>query len=144
MKQAAFLALRGLFTVFCLLTSVYCLLAFLPFTYQQVIEFKVVGWTGDFAVLHPWLFWVAFLGASWTLVHDYRRGTRALVAGFLIAGAVSGIVLALAPLLAGIRNEYRSLVWAGVWLAPLWWVAAVDLAAAGRRLTWDGGKETEK
>lgn len=138
MTRVVFLACRGLFTLVCLLTSVYCLLAFLPFTYQNVIEFKVVGWTGDFALLHPWLWWIALIGAAWTIADDYRAGTRALVVGFLIAGAASGVALVASPLLAGIRNEFRSLVWAGLWLAPLWWIAAIDLLGAGRHLRWNG------
>jgi len=143
MTRAVFLACRGLFTLVCLVTSLYCLLAFLPFTYQNVIEFKVVGWTGAFALLHPWIWWIALVAAAWTMTEDYRPGTRALVVGFLIAGAASGIALVVSPLLAGIQNEFRSLVWAGVWLAPLWWVAVIDFMGPGSRLRWNGRDEQD-
>ena len=137
-SRAMLLVSRAVFTGYCLLTSVYCMLAFLPFTYQQVIEFKVVGWTGDFAQWHPWLFWIAFVCVAWTLDDEFRPGMRTIVVGFLASGVVAGVVLALRPLLAGITNEYRSLIWAAVWLAPIWWVAIVDLFGAGRRLVWRG------
>lgn len=138
-----FLVARAVFTAYCLLTSVYCLLAYLPFTYQQVIEFKVVGWTGPFARLHPWLFWIALGCAAWTLAKDYRAGARAPVVAFAAAGVAAGCVLAVSPLLAGIRNEGRSLAWAAVWLLPLWWMALIDLMHAGRRLSWRGVRPGE-
>lgn len=143
MTRVGFLACRALFTLFCLLTSAYCLVAFLPFTYQNVIEFKLVGWTGEFALLHPWLSWVALVAAAWTMADDYRPGTRALVVGFMIAGVASGSVLVMSPLLGGIRNEFRSLVWAGVWLVPLWWVALIDLVGPGWRLHWNGRDDSD-
>jgi arylsulfatase A-like enzyme len=138
-----FVVLRLVFTAFCLLTSFYCLLAYLPFTYQQMIEGKVVAWPGVFAQLHPWLFWIGFACGAWTLARDCRPGTRGRVAGFVASGVISGIVLTCSPLLAGIRNEFRSLVWAAVWLVPLWWIAAIDLAGPGRRLTWRAADDGE-
>ena len=140
-SRPVFLVARGIFTGFCLVTSVYCMLAFLPFTYQQVIESKLFGWTGGFATLHPWLFWVAFICGAWTLDDEFRPGMRLAVVGFLVAGVVSGIVLVVSPLLAGITNEFRSLIWSAVWLLPLWWVALIDLFGAGRRLAWRGATE---
>ena len=70
MRAARLLALRGVFSAFCLLTSVYCLLAFVPFTYQQFIEARLVGWLGDFAVLHPLLAWLALICAAWTIAES--------------------------------------------------------------------------
>lgn len=136
-RGVGFVVARLVFTAFCLLTSVYCLLAYLPFTYQQVIEFKVAGWTGSFAQFHPWLFWAAFACAGWTLVPDRRSRASGLLAGFFLgAGAVAGAILAFSPLLAAIQNDFRSLVWALAWLLPLWWVAIIDMAGPGRRLSW--------
>jgi len=131
-----FLALRLSFVAFCLVTSLYCLIAFIPFTYQQVIEFQVVGWTLVFARYHPAFYWAAFACAAWTLRDDYRPGTRVLTAGVLGAGVVAGAVLTARPLLATLGNEAAALTWAGVWLLPPGLVALVDLAGAGRRITW--------
>ncbi len=131
-----FLLPRLVFAGFCFITSLYCLVAFIPFTYQQVIEFQVVSWTSAFAQFHPWLYWVAFACAAWTLCDDYRPGTRALVAVVLAAGAASGIALAVSPLLTGLHNDLASLVWSAVWLVPLCAVALVDLAVAGRTIAW--------
>lgn len=142
-RGIGFVVARLVFTGFCLLTSVYCLLAYLPFTYLQVIEFKVAGWTGSFAQFHPWLFWAAFACVGWTLVPERRSRASGLLAGFLGAGVVAGAILAFSPLLAGIQNEFRSLVWASAWLLPLWWVAIIDMAGPGRRLSWSAADGRE-
>ena len=131
------------FVVFCLLTSVFCLLAYLPFTFQQVIEFQVISGTTLFARVHPWLYWLAFACALLTLAGDYRSGARARVLWFTGAGVAAGIVLALFPLLAGIRNVTRNLVWACLWLVPLWWIAIIDLAGPGARLEWRAAREDD-
>lgn len=131
-----FLVPRLIFAAFCFITSLYCVIAFVPFTYQQIIEFQVVSWTSVFARFHPWLYWVAFACAAWTLCDDYRPGTRALVVAVLAAGAAAGVALAVFPLLTGLGNEPVSLVWAAVWLLPLCAVALVDLVGAGRRIVW--------
>lgn len=143
MNRLLFVLARAVFSAVCLLSSVYCLLAFVPFTYQQVIEFGLIGWTRQFAALHPWLWCLALLCAGWTLADDYRPGTRAHVVAFLGAGAASIVALILSPVLAGIQNAFSSLVWAGVWLAPLWWVALIDARGAGSRLPWDGSGDRD-
>jgi len=135
-SAVGFLLLRLIFATFCFITSLYCLVAFIPFTYQQVIEFQVVSWTGVFARYHPWLYWVAFGCAAWTLRDDYRPGTRGLVAAVIAAGAAAGIALVASPVLVHLGNDPSSLAWAAVWLLPLFAVALVDLAGAGRRLEW--------
>ena len=131
-----FLAPRLVFSAFCFVTSLYCLIAFIPFTYQQVIEFRVVSWTSGFAQYHPWLYWVALACAAWTLRNDYRRGTRALVATVVAAGVITGVGLSVSPLLPGLGNDAASLGWAAAWLLPLCAVALVDLAGSGRRIVW--------
>ena len=138
-----FLGLRLVFVVFCVVKSIYCVLAFIPFTYQQVIESQLVSWTVTFVRFHPWMYWIAFVSAAWTLAEDYRPGTRALVVGFLAAGAIAGAALVAFPLLATIKNEPADLVWAAVWLMPLWWLAAIDIFGPGRRLTWSSAQTGE-
>jgi len=138
-----FVVPRLVFTLFCLITSLYCLIAYVPFTYQQVIEFQVVSWTSVFARWHPWIYWVAFACGAWTLANDFRRGTRALVLTYLVAGAGFGAWLVASPLLVNLRNDQASLFWAGVWLLPVGWLALVDLAGPGRRLVWGGSDAAE-
>ncbi len=138
-----FLGLRLIFVVFCVVTSICCVLAFIPFTYQQIFEAQVVPWTVTFVRFHPWMYWIAFVSAAWTLAEDYRPGTRALVVGYLAAGAIAGAVLVAFPLLATIKNEPADLVWAAVWLMPLWWLAAIDIFGPGRRLTWSSAQTGE-
>ena len=65
-----FLVPRLIFAAFCVITSLYCLIAYIPFAYQQIIEFRVISWTGVFARFHPWLCWVASACLVWTLRDD--------------------------------------------------------------------------
>ncbi|MCX6552478.1 MAG: sulfatase-like hydrolase/transferase [Acidobacteria bacterium] len=138
------LSLRLVFVAFCFLTSAYCLMAYLPFTYQQVIDLKVIPGTGGFALLHPWLYWLALVCGAWTLADGYKPGTRFLIVGFLVTGAIGGVLLVVSPLLPGLRNESGSLVWAAIWLIPPVWTALIDFAGSRRALTWgteDSGED---
>jgi arylsulfatase A-like enzyme len=55
----AFVALRLAFVSFFFLTSLYCLLAYTPFTWTQVIQAGLLPWLGTFARLHRWLYLAA-------------------------------------------------------------------------------------
>ena len=140
---AGFVAARAAVAAFCLISTAYCLVAYIPFTYQQVIEFQVVGWTQPFAEMHPWLYLFAMLCGAWTIMGDYRPGRRVVVAGFGLAAAAAGAWLLAQPLLVNLRNEPWVLKWTFVWLLPLAWLALIDFAAAGRRLRWTSADMSE-
>jgi hypothetical protein len=55
-------AFRAVFASYWLLTVAYCVIAFVPFTYVEVIQFAFIPSLNVFARLHPWLYWIA-LGA---------------------------------------------------------------------------------
>ena len=127
--RAFFVAARLFFCAFVLVTSVYCLLAYIPFTYQWVISFNLVAWLPAFAKFHPYLYWLALGTASATLIADYKQPqTRRLVAGFVIFHAAAGGGLMLHPVLTGLQNDEISFIWSLVWLFPLAWLGAIDLA----------------
>ena len=45
-----------------LLTSIYCLIAYVPFTYEQVIKFRLISWVTTFAAIQSWLYAIAVGG----------------------------------------------------------------------------------
>ena len=137
MSRALFLAGRALFLGFWLTTAAYCLIAFVPFTYIEVIQFQVVPALSSFAKWHPYLFWVTLAAVASTLREDLGRpATRWLSIGFLAVSAVTGVALLFRPLLATLPNDASSLRYGFVALIPLAWVAIIDLLGSAGRLGW--------
>ena len=76
LAAVGFVAARILVAVFCVLSTGYCLVAYIPFTYQQVIEFQVVSWTAPFAHFHPWIFWCVAVCGAITIVRAFTKRAR--------------------------------------------------------------------
>src|SRR5215469_2905319 len=132
-----FLLARLCFAVFFLLTSAYCLLAYVPFTYHWVIECQLVSWTSAFVSFHPYLYFVAIGCGAITLVDDFRkRATKRLAVGFLCFHSAAGILLILHPLLNNLHNDETSLVCSLIVLFPLLWMAAIDWAGHKDGIDW--------
>src|SRR6266480_2179667 len=72
LRRSLFVVPRLCFCAFMLVTSAYCLLAYIPFTYQWVISFNLVGWLPGFVKFHPYLYWLALVMVGATLVPDVR------------------------------------------------------------------------
>src|SRR2546422_10023868 len=88
--RASFVGARLFFCAFILVTSVYSLLAYIPFTFQWVISFNLIAWLPAFAKFQPYLYWLAFAAVSATLINDYKQPqTRRLVVGFIIFHATA-------------------------------------------------------
>jgi|GEM_PF-476442 len=136
-RRVLFVIARLWVCAFFLLSSVYCVLAYIPFTYQWFITFNLVSWLPLFVRFHPYIYWVVMAMTAVTLVSDLRREeTRRLSAGFLLFHAAIGIVLVMRPVLSGIENDGISFIWSLAWLFPLLWLAAIDYAARARRVKW--------
>lgn len=110
--------------IYLVLTSIYCLLAFLPYTYVAVIKAPPYAWMPWFANHQALLFWLtlALLAiANWPRQHT---AGYFLTAGLL---ALLGIYLAGRPFLPGLQNNWASYCWSLVALAPLLLVAVYEL-----------------
>lgn len=128
---------RLLFGLFFLMTSSYCLLAYIPFTYQWVVKCTLVKWLPVFVKLHPFLYWIVLVPAGATLVPDLRRSqTRRLAGGFIVFHAAAGMMLLFHPLLSNLANDDRSFCWSLISLFPLLWIAAIDYAGRFSERTW--------
>lgn len=124
-----------LFGLFFLTTSSYCLLAYIPFTYQWVVKCTLVTWLPVFAEFHRFLYWVVSGALVFTLVPELRRSeTRKLTAGFVICLTAGGLLTLVWPLLPHLKNDERSFYWSLISLFPLVWLAAIDhLACQNQR-----------
>jgi nitrate reductase NapE component len=101
------------------LTSLYCLLAFLPYTYYSMIKSPAYAWMPWFAHHHDFLFWLALLAAAIAFRNAKNHLTYYICLGAL---ACVAIFLALRPFLANVESN-RTAYFGGV--AALWIVIVV-------------------
>ncbi len=94
--------LKILFGAYFALTSVYCLLAFLPYTYYAMIKSPAYAWIPGFARHHALLFWLAWAAAS--VAYRSRVKRVAYFVCFGILGCV-GVFLSVRPFLAGLESN---------------------------------------
>ena len=94
------LAARLIFLGYVFFTAAYCLLCYIPFTYQQVHVGELLPWLTRLVHLHALLFWPAFCAALFTVFPESSPGAaRKLALGFAFFGIVAGVLLAVHPLL---------------------------------------------
>ena len=105
--------------VFLALTSLYCLLAFLPYTYYALIKSPAYSWMPFFARHHALLFCIASLGVAVAFRGAKSRITFSTSTAILLC---AGIFLSVRPFLAGLENN-RAAYWGS--LASLWIVISV-------------------
>jgi len=111
--------LKIFFGAFFALTSLYCVLAFLPYTYYSLIKSPAYSWIPWFVRHHDLLFWFAVISAAVAL-----RTSRKRVAYFVCFGVLAcvGLFLAVRPFLSGLETN-RTAYFGGV--AALWIVVLV-------------------
>jgi hypothetical protein len=128
---------RLLFLAFVILSTGYCLLAYIPFTYQQIHVGGLLNWLNTFVRFHPLFYWLALGLAGLSISPELQeRPYRKSAWVFIAVGAVAGIGLATHPVLANLRNAPSSAVWAVLWLTPAVWLGALDLLSRGSELRW--------
>src|SRR5581483_8325728 len=120
------------------LTSVYCLVAYVPFTYEQVIKFGLIGWVTAFAKLHSWIYAAATAALAFTLRQALvGPGSRWVARSFVATQAALAAFLLVHPVIRSLENDATSFVWSVVFLAQLVWLGAVDVAGCRGRLRFD-------
>ncbi len=121
-----------LFAVFFLLSSLYCVLAYVPFTAQQVVKGDLIPALNVFARNQHYLYWLILLLAALAIgVNRSRLSVR-----FWVFHLGAGIYLLLRPVLAKPDSSIRTLLWAFAMLSPLVWLAVLDLSASFPLVRW--------
>jgi hypothetical protein len=115
-----------------LLTSVYCLLAFLPYTYVAVIKEPPYEWIPWFANHQGLLYFAALAGVA---VATWRRSSLFWI--------LPGVYLAVRPFLPTVQDSWAAYVWSLTALVPIAVIAAIEL-----RRDWpkpeSAGKQNEQ
>lgn len=131
------LSARFLFAALIAVTSFYCLLTYIPFTYIHFLQFTHFTWLAAFVKLHSWLYWLCLLLVILTLVPDLKRpSTKWLTVMFLAVQLPVGVFLLARPLLSNVKNDISSLVLSLISLIPLLWLTAIDYVGSARELKW--------
>jgi hypothetical protein len=99
--------LKILFGAYFALTSVYCLLAFLPYTYYAMIKSPAYAWIPWFARHHALLFWLAWAAAVVAYRSHKKRVSYFVYFGIL--GCV-GVFLSARPFLASLESNRAAYV----------------------------------
>ncbi|MGH9501061.1 MAG: sulfatase-like hydrolase/transferase [Terriglobales bacterium] len=110
--------------IYLILTSAYCLLSFLPYTYVALIKEPPYPWTPWFASHHAVLYMVALAGIAATQRPRQKKGGFTVLFGGL---AVAGVCLLIRPFMPGLQDNQTAYWWSVVALFPLLLVAGVDL-----------------
>ncbi|MCU1310788.1 MAG: hypothetical protein JWO20_1913, partial [Candidatus Angelobacter sp.] len=122
------------FGAFILLTSFYCLLAYIPFTYHWFIQTPLVFWFPVFVRFHAYFFLSAIAAAGVTMRPHFRDPkARRLAIGFWVFNGLAAIALVRFPFLSHLPNDYRSFIWSLLTLFPLAWLTVLDLTSSDPR-----------
>ncbi len=116
--------LKMIWGIYLVLTSIYCLLAFLPYTYFALIKAPAYAWMPWFAHHHKTLYWLALLAAAAANGTGKKTRTDGLLFGALTLG---GIYLIARPFMPTLQNNWAAYRWSLIVLLPLIMTAAWDL-----------------
>lgn len=116
-------------------SAMYCVLTYVPFTNQNLIQSHLLEWLGTFVSLQPWLMIAVMAFATYTLSErvtpDVSRLSFVVPAALLSAFGVALVIMN--PLRLAGMQEWS--VWLGVaQFLPVLIVAVADLAYARGRL----------
>jgi len=130
-------AIRLLNSAFWILTSAYCVIAYLPFTYGQVIRTDLFGWLTVFTHLHPYLYLGMGLAVSATLKKElFDPKSKYLTRSFFALYFAAGVFLLFQPWLTDLRDDATSLLSSFLALVPLYGLAVIDAVTIGSRKSW--------
>jgi hypothetical protein len=148
-RPLLYIAGRMVFAGFSLVTSLFCLLAFIPFTYQQVVKARLIPALSQFAELHP-----AFNGGMLALVllllcfdrpatAKLPRLGRILRLFFLILLAAQTVFLLFKPVLSRLENSNASYVYSLLAFLPMVGIAVLDWVELFPAVSWSRGRHDE-
>ena len=110
--------------IYLILTSVYCLLAFLPYTYVALIKEPPCAWMPWFASHHGLLYWLALIGIAATEWPREKRVESIVLLGLL---ATAGAGLLVRPFMSTLQDDQAAYWWSVIALVPLILLPVADL-----------------
>jgi hypothetical protein len=118
--------LKLLWAAYLLLTSTYCLLAYLPYTYYAVIKAPPDAWIPWFVAHHVQIIWALLLCTACAYWSQKGTGQFSI---FLGASTLGAILLALYPVLPKLQNNFSAYAWSIASLIPIALMAISQLIA---------------
>jgi len=131
---------RVVFGAFALLTSIYCLLAYIPDLYFAFIQAPFQTWLVMFIAWHPYLYCVALAALAVALLRTYSGITRRIAIELIGFHAIFGVYFLVYRPFSHVHSDSLSFLWSLVALFPLVWIGALDYFEFYRRT---GGTTTE-
>jgi len=119
-----FTALKLMWGIYLLLTSIYCLLAFLPYTYFALIKAPPYDWMPWFAHHQAALYFFALAGVAIAEWQGEKGSKFAMIFGGL---TVAGCGLAARPFLPALQDSWPAYAWSLIALVPMVLLAAIDV-----------------
>ena len=107
MRLCATTILKVCWSVYLLLTSLYCLLAFLPYTYYALIKAPAYEWMPWFVHHHALLYWLAWGAAAVAYWPGRKRSWQSLI---LLVLAAPGLYLLARPLMPTLQSDRTAYV----------------------------------
>ncbi len=126
-------ALKAVAGAYFVVTSLYCLLAFLPYTFCAFIKTPPYAWMPWLVHRQAALYWVATaaaMAAGGPLLAQWQDKRRLAGIGLLAAG---GVYVTLLPFLSSLQNNGAAYAWSLISLLPL---AAIALGQS-----WSGPRD---
>ncbi len=115
--------MRAVWGAFLLFTSVYCLLAFQPFTYAALIKAPPYDWLPWFVRHHSGLYWIALAASLWAYGPILKNRTKLALFG-LQAGV--GLYILAQPFLGAAQPDWPTYAWSLLALGLVISIAAAD------------------
>src|SRR5690242_1097348 len=120
-----------------LLTSLYCLLAFLPYTYFALIKAPAYAWMPQFAHHQSFVYWLALAGVA---AINWERKHRIRIVTLL---AACGVYLTFHPFLPSLQNKWPAYMWSLIALVPLCMIALWEILGIAGQITGDSGADSD-
>ena len=125
--------------IFFLATTIYAILTYSPFAYEQFIQPNMIAWLPYFVFLHTDFYWLMLCATLLTVAPQLQSGRgRILAWAYLAVGAIVGGLLTVTRVLPAGDTPVRSVAVAFAALVPLLWLGLIDCLTAGERGSRDG------
>jgi len=115
---------KAVWGIYLILTSIYCLLAFLPYTYVALIKEPPYPWMPWFAGHHAALYLLTLAGIASTQWPKIRKLSFQILLGILAGG---GVCLLIRPFMTSLQDNQTAYWWSVIALVPLILTAGLGL-----------------
>ena len=121
------IAARLIFALLGLITSIYCMLAYLPTIYVSFIQAPSYQWLAVLMRLHPYIFATVLLFLSLAIFAERRAGREGrMVLEFVGVQAAAAVFFLWKRPFSNLGNNSLSLLWSLAILFPVFWLGILD------------------